>query len=226
VKQWILENHADLLQIARLCRHEAEVLSVRGRAALSPTQWANRRRLRGQRGLKVQIASGPHRRDGWVNVDAARNADIRIDLRRAMPFASDSVAMIFCEHFLDHVQYPDVASKVLGEMHRVLEPGGRARLVMHDAELLARAYLDRDEAFFETIGHGARPYVRGLNFMFRFHGFHQFIHDFESISDLLRRVGFREIRRCECGQSDLPEIVLDHRSDERSAQSMYVEAIK
>lgn len=226
LKRYIVEHHADLLQIIRLCRYEIGVLSVRGQAALSPRQRANRRRLRSERGLRVHIASGPHRAEGWTNVDAAPNADVRADLRRPLPFADESVAMIFCEHFMDHVQYPDVASKVLREMHRVLEPGGRVRLVLHDAEMLARAYLAQDRRFFETIGHPARPYVQGLNFIFRFHGFHQFIHDFESISALLRAVGFQDVRRCECGQSDLPEIVLDHRSDERVAHSMYVEAIK
>lgn len=222
----VLTGHPDVLQIYRLVRYEIDALYATAVGLLSPRQILKRRGVSRRRGLRIHLASGSNPQPGWVNVDASPKADLRTDLRRGLPLPSGSAAMIFCEHFLDHVSYPHLTSRVLRECHRVLAPGGTLRLVLHDAELLARAYVARDVEFFRTIGYPDRPFIEGLNDMFRFQGFHQFIHDHESLERLLRDAGFQQIVRSSHRGSAIPELNLDYEGMDRRVQSMYVEARK
>lgn len=225
-RQWLQRDRPDLLRIARLVRYE--VLSAWSdiRGGLSLRQRALLRRLSSQRQLKLHIASGPVKTDGWINVDGVAGADVQMDLRRTLPFAPDSASMIFCEHFLDHLQFPDVVGRFLAECHRVLEPGGRLRLVMHDGELAAAAYLRRDAEFFRLAMSGAPPSIETLNFVFRFNGFHQFIYDFETLKSVLDRAGFATIFRSSFRASEIQALNLDCDGPDRAVQSLYVEAVK
>ncbi len=226
VRDWLRHDQPDLLRIAWLARYEATSVLVDLRGRFSRRQRALLKELQTQRGLKLHIASGPARKSGWINVDGAAEADVQIDLRRTMPFASGSVAMIFSEHFLDHLQFPDVVGRFLSDCYRVLEPGGRLRLVMHDAELVARAYLNRDAEFFRIAMGGEPPLIETVNQIFRFNGFHQFIYDFEVLKSVLVRAGFDEVVRSTCRGSEISELNLDSDLPDRSIQSLYVEGIK
>lgn len=226
VRDWLRHDRPDLLRIGWLARYEMESAWVDLRGRLSPRQRSLLRQLRGERGLKLHIASGPARKAGWINVDGAADADVRLDLRKPLPFASESVALIFTEHFLDHLQYPDVVGRFLAECHRVLEPGGRLRAVMHDAELVARAYLNRDEQFFRVAMGGSPPLVETVNLIFRFNGFHQFIYDYAAAKHVMERAGFERVFQSSCCGSEIPELNLDSTQPDRTVQSLYVEAVK
>jgi predicted SAM-dependent methyltransferase len=134
--------------------------------------------------------------------------------------------MIFTEHFLDHLQFPHVVGRFLNECFRILEPGGRLRIIVHDAELLARAYLARDEDFFRRAMRGVPPLVQTVNAIFRFNGFHQFIYDFEAMAMVLRKAQFETVVRSSFRGSELSELNLDSDEPDREVQSLYVEAIK
>jgi len=66
------------------------------------------------------------------------------DLSKGIPFASDSVDIVYHSHVLEHLDRP-VAQRFLAETLRVLKPGGISRIVVPDFELLCRAYLDHLE---------------------------------------------------------------------------------
>jgi len=226
VKHWFRNEHPDLLRIAWLGRYELSSAWVDLRGKVSPRQRRLLQKLRTERGLRVHIASGPAKKPGWVNVDGAAAADVQVDLRRGLPFASGSVAMIFSEHFLDHLQFPDVVGRFLSECYRVLEPGGRLRLVMHDADRVAKAYVDRDEDFFRVAMECDGKPLETMNLIFRFNGFHQFIYDFETVQQVLTRAGFGTVLRSTPGGSEIAELNLDSLQRDRTIQSLYVEAIK
>jgi predicted SAM-dependent methyltransferase len=225
-------RYPDLLRLYRLARYELQLLSVSIGSALSPSQRSARNRYRGARGLKVQIGSGRNRVEGWVNIDGGAAADLRMDLRQPLPFADGSVALIFTEHFLDHLAYPHGVARVLGECRRVLEPGGVMRVVVHDAELLLRAYVARDVGFFRAIGaldpqsEVAPTPIAAVNHLFRFNGFHQFIYDFETLEREFLRAGFSSVARSTFRGSAHPELNLDIDLPDRAPQSLYVEATK
>lgn len=226
LKTWFREDYPDGLQILWLIRYEVQGLLVRAGAWLSPS---HRRRLRATRKsshLKLNIASGSLKSAGWLNVDASPNADLRIDLRQNLPITSGSVSLIFSEHFLDHLEYPNTARRFLAECLRVLEPGGRMRLVLHDAEALCRAYVNRDTEYFRLSGETTTNLVEAVNSTFRFNGFHKFIYDFETLEKLLLEVGFSRVIRCQFRQSEIPELVQDFDQVARGVLSMYVEALE
>lgn len=76
----------------------------------------------------------PHPRYvGYVSVDAAPRVDCGVahDLLRPLPLPDGSVDRILSEHFLEHIPLHGIAH-VLRECHRVLRPGGVARIAVPD----------------------------------------------------------------------------------------------
>lgn len=97
---------------------------------------------------------------------------------------------------IEHLDW-DEATVCVGEMFRVLEPGGVCRICTPDLEWIARAFLERDPKVLE--GHRAHRYTAPTwahlpNNYFRMWG-HRFIFDFDSLTMLLRDAGFMEVER-------------------------------
>ncbi|SIT58126.1 hypothetical protein BQ8794_50228 [Mesorhizobium prunaredense] len=223
---WLRRN-PDLIRILRLVKYEAEGLFAHVLGKLSLKQRRKLSELAKQRHLKLNFASGVVPRARWVNVDVIAQADIRMDLRRRIPLPDNCVQHIFCEHFCDHLQFPIAIGNFLKESFRVLEPGGRVRLVMHDMEGLAKAYLNRDQRYFTESGITLSTMAESVNLLFRFNDFHQFLYDFETFKMLLERAGFISIEKCSYRESRAgPELALDHDAPGRELMSMYIEAVK
>lgn len=233
LRNWLQARHPDLLGILRLTRWEWELARVRLISRFSPRQIRLRRKFRSTRGLKVHLACGPNRVEGWVNIDGTPDADLRIDLRSRIPLPSGSAACIFAEHFLDHLQHPDSVGALLRECHRLLQPGGTMRAVVHDGEMLMRAYAAMDTEFFRRVvetgtfaldGESLRLEV--INEVFRYSGTHKFIYDFETLEKAFLRAGFGSVQRSSFRGSPVPEHNLDLDLPDREFQSLYVEAVK
>ncbi|MEW6072940.1 MAG: class I SAM-dependent methyltransferase [Planctomycetota bacterium] len=72
---------------------------------------------------RLNLGAGRTHIPGFVNIDISRRADITLDLGRdRLPFADDSVSLVFSYHTLEHVT--DYLFAV-AEIHRVLRHGGR-----------------------------------------------------------------------------------------------------
>jgi predicted SAM-dependent methyltransferase len=226
LKSAIKTRYPDVIRILRLIRYELAALKSDWLARLSLRQAARLRRLRKQRGIRLNIANGRSKKEGWVNLDVTPAADVCMDLRRKLPFADRSVALIFTEHFCDHINFPDMISRFLAECHRVLEPGGRARFVIHDAEGLMRACVERDKRYFEVGEQMHQTMMVAVNHLFRMNDFHQFLYDYETFAMLLSKAGFNKIKRCGYLQSECPDLVLDYVHPHREVLSMYIEAQK
>jgi len=74
--------------------------------------------------LKLNIGCGSNLKADWVNIDLFQKADLQLDIRENLPFADESVSIVYSEHFFEHLEYPDEALKFLRESWRVLTPGG------------------------------------------------------------------------------------------------------
>ena len=229
LQRWLQHNHPDLMRIVRLLRHEAQLAIITLKSAFSPRQWRTRRQLKNGHNLKVQLGSGQNPVPGWVDIDGTYNADVQIDIRRSWPLNSESVAYIFTEHFLDHLQFPDGIGHVLRECYRVLKPGGIMRAVVHDAELLLRAYVELDVEFFRWISgydENVSSFITMVNHVFRFNDFHQFIYDYETLEKQFLKAGFTSVQRSSFRGSQTPELNLDLDLPDRAPQSLYTEAVK
>lgn len=84
--------------------------------------------------VRLNLGSGDHYEDGWVNVDLPGNGvrvDVAHDITERLPFDDGSVDKVYLGHVLEHVDY-DLVVAVLGEVRRVLVPGGDGCIVGPD----------------------------------------------------------------------------------------------
>ncbi len=88
--------------------------------------------------IKIDIGCGPWKKEGfigidneegstqWKNVPGAKAIDINYDLSKGIPFADGTVEEVFASHFLEHTDL----MFMLGEIHRVLKPGGKLEFIV------------------------------------------------------------------------------------------------
>jgi predicted SAM-dependent methyltransferase len=219
-----LFNHRTLA----LVRWDLSLLRMRGKNALTFQKQRIRARLaRGTRPLYLNLGSGPRglSDEHWVNVDAVidRNVDYLLDFNRRLPFPDESFDGIFCEHVLEHFTL-DEGERMAREAYRVLRPSGCFRVVAPDGELIMRHYFDQPDSLRQFRGAGETD-MEVVNSHFHQRYEHQFIYDFKTLTKMLTRAGFREVKQASYGQGPLcPPIVLDDQKYEW--ESLYAEALK
>jgi ubiquinone/menaquinone biosynthesis C-methylase UbiE len=166
------------------------------------------------------------------------------DARKRLPFKDGSVDFIYTSHFLEHVQHYE-AEDILKECKRILAPSGVLRVSVPDLKIVSEKYLAKDMNFFKrmmgyepsqaNLGNIADLYVRQFlgydswsrpgflkSLQRRFIRGHLWMYDFESLSDILSKAGFKRIERCEAGQGKVPD--LDFLEVYYRDHSLYVEA--
>jgi len=215
-----------LLAIARWDFH---LIAVRLRNAVTGQRRRTRQFLATrQRPVFLNLGSGPRGVDDghWVNVDAFRDRNVHflLDLSRRLPFPESSFRGVFCEHVLEHFSSED-GEKIAREVHRVLEPDGRFRIVVPDAELVVRRYLDAPKELVAWRGEGNVTPMETVNSFFRQRYEHQFLYDWPTMEKVLLSAGFSKVFRSRYGENvhGIP-IVLDDAKYEW--ESLYVEAVK
>lgn len=214
-------------------RREFAALRTRVANAVDPRHHAEIGRLAEARGLSVNLGSGGRGLPGWINVELTRHhdTDLCLDIRQKLPFASGSVRRLLIEHVLEHVDFKTSVPRLLAEIHRVLEPGGAARIIVPDAERFLAAYVSKDADAWRALGWDVsrlpddiRTPMHVVNHIFHQDGEHLFGYDFETLRLLLQDAGFAEIeRRAYLGSSD-PELAIDQSN--HAPYSLYVEARK
>jgi predicted SAM-dependent methyltransferase len=137
------------------------------------------------------------------------------DLSWSVPFGDNTLDCIYSSHFLEHLSKRDGA-RLVGEIYRVLKPGGRVRISIPDLNYALSLYASgekermlQDYFFIDSQG---SYYAR-----------HKYMYDFEGLRKLLAEKGFTEIEKCGFQQGQLPDIeILDNRPED----SLFVEAAK
>ena len=180
------------------------------------------RKYRGAKELKLHLGCGPRAKPGWVNADLGESADVLLDLRRPLPFDDGSCAVIYSEHFFEHLDYPRPASRFLADCRRLLKPGGRFRVVVPDIDQVLRAYVNGGtDEYYEAQRRWnpdwCRTQIEHVNFNFRQGTEHRFAYDWETLRLLLERCGFVQIERRDF------EAGLD--SEDRRVGSLYVDCV-
>jgi len=172
--------------------------------------------------VRLNLGCGRTPLPRWTNVDlAGRNdADLVLDVRRPLPFASDSVEAIFSEHLVEHLTYDD-ATFLLSECARVLRPEGVIRIVAPDFGRYARAYVTGDGDFLDTARAGRATPLMALAEVVYGYG-HRSIWDVETLVAVLEHCGLR------AAESEFGVSALEPCPDrpERRDESLYVEGRK
>jgi predicted SAM-dependent methyltransferase len=200
---------------------------------------ARRRYLASTPAPKLHLGCGPRVEPGWLNADKFhRRADIYLNAYRPLPFADGTFAIVFAEHLIEHLRIDKVRG-FLGEVHRVLRPGGLFRVSCPDLGLFVAKYAAGDRAFFAPIlehfegkrakTNDARYWVvrtLGGALMSRayFHH-HRWMYDFATLRGCLEEVGFPRIVQQAYRRSVAAEAAALDNPD-RAFESLYVDAVK
>ena len=178
------------------------------------------------KGLILDIGCGPNRNSKNINLDYAwqPGVDICCDITRGLPLPDNYVAGIFSEHCLEHISQESTLH-VFREMHRVLSPGGRIRIVVPDLDIYIIQYTTKQPMPYAGNDEmqGIYTSAMSINRIMRAHG-HQFIYDYETLQAMLDVCKFEEITKCKSGVGAEQALLLD--TPDRAIESLYVEARK
>jgi SAM-dependent methyltransferase len=185
--------------------------------------------------LYVQVGCGYCAPDGWLNYDASptlrwerlpllgslwtpnaqrfpRNARYG-DVVRGLPLPDGSAAGVYASHMLEHLSLED-CRRALGEIRRLLAPGGFFRLVVPDLRARAARYLEASgddpgaaHRFLREslLGQERRPASLFAKLRDQLgHGRHLWMWDEPSMVGALQEAGFRAVRRCRHGDAQDP----------------------
>jgi len=164
---------------------------------------------------------------GWFGVDCFFSDCVEyvLDLRRKLPYKSNSVDLCYSEHFIEHL-WPNELVNHLNEVFRILKPGGRYRVVVPSALRFVDRYVAGDEAFFALAFPWAQRPMGAIHDIIYFAGDHKNIFDFKELKYLATQVGFTEVVESSCNSSELEIMHIDISDPQRVAESLYVEMIK
>ncbi len=148
---------------------------------------------------------------------------------RHIPESASSVDIVYSSHMFEHLDRTE-AETFLAEVMRVLRPGGTLRLVLPDLRVRVDAYLssgdgDRFVASLDICQGRPRTLKDRLQAAILGHRGHLWMYDEQSLSGILAKAGFVEVRPCKPGETTIRDPgSLSLR--EREGRSIYVEAKK
>jgi len=179
----------------------------------------------GKIGLKLNIGCGSNRKEGWVNIDLSSNADLTLDMRERIPLSDNSAKIIYSEHFVEHLDYPENAKLFLRECFRLLEPNGIFRVGVPDASWPLLSYADvSDGGYFRACEaerwhpDWCKTRLDHINYHFRQGVDHRYAYDFETMEYVLKETGFVEIYESEFDPN--------FDTDSRKLGTLYLNALK
>jgi len=174
--------------------------------------------------LRLHLGCGPMARRGWINCDLKPlpGVDLRCDLRRGLPFASASMVHVAAVHVLQDLAWLDIPP-LLGELHRVLAPGGMLRIGVPDLDKAIDAYVRNDASYFYVPDADARSAGAKLVTQIIWYGSVRTPCNFAFLHERLRAAGFGTVLGRAFGESAMPGLA---DLDTRERESLYVEAVK
>ncbi len=226
--------------LKRLPVNRQVVTHLRFEVNAAMARWSNRWRPRDQRILRqlktngkwrVNVGCGPFGQVGWVNLDLFDHPGVTLttDCRRSLPMADGSCKGIHVEHFLEHLHPVDERASFLNDCFRCLAPGGILRVIVPDAAVYLRAYLEPGWNALNNLGCGGeRPEslfttkMEALSHVFVQNGEHYGGFDVETLEQCLRAADFKDIQMKSWRIGSFPEGCIDR--EQHRPYSLYMEA--
>ena len=158
----------------------------------------------------IQLGCGKHLLPDYINIDINDDADIFWDVRKSLPFKSNSINKIFSEHFFEHLDYPISANKLLEESYRVLKNNGKFIIGVPDCSYPLNDIYNDDNSNMNIakkkwysnrsdILENMNTNLDYLNYVMRDQLFHKVYHPHywgyneENLSLLLKKNGFKNV---------------------------------
>jgi len=176
--------------------------------------------------MKLHLGCGRRYIPGFVHIDVVDHPHVdHVSSIDNLSFLQDgSVDLIYNCHVLEHFKRREVA-RVLAEWYRVLAPGGRLRISVPDFAALCEIY-NRTQDLGLVIGpiFGRQDYLYNI---------HYNLFDFDTLKNLLERVGFSEVHRYDWRETehanvdDYSQAYIPHMDKERGVLiSLNVECLR
>jgi predicted SAM-dependent methyltransferase len=177
--------------------------------------------------VKVNLGCGPWKLDGWINVDIepSYKPELLHDLRKPLPWGNETVDYIHMEHFFEHIPQTD-GLKLLFECYRVMKWGGVIRINGPDLEKLAKLYISRNYNDWRTRTTAPGETICDLMNDVFYNWGHCYIPDSTQLIYILEKVGFRGVRICVFGKSEIQELCNVEIRTMSIPEDTVVEAIK
>lgn len=176
--------------------------------------------------IQLHLGCGKRHIPGFIHIDVRKfpHVDYVAPVDKLDMFKVNSVDLIYACHLLEHFQRKQLIN-VLKEWHRVLKPGGILRIAVPDFSALVKVYLKhKDLGLISGPLYGRQDYAENI---------HYISFDFESLKKLLRKAGFKDIRRYDWRRTihknydDYSQAYLPHLDKEKGVLiSLNVEATK
>jgi len=142
--------------------------------------------------LRLNIG-GTSPKEGWkiLNIQPGPDVDFIGDCKSLGQFNDNSCQEIYASHVMEHLSYVDELQGALGEMYRILVPGGTCRISVPDFERLCRMFLH------PSLSGEQRFFVMNMIFGGQQDpwDFHKVGLTWEFLSSYLKRAGFSTLDR-------------------------------
>ena len=164
---------------------------------------------------KLHLGAGTINLDTWFNTDLSPKVNEKIYYLNMLKipyfFDDNTFDYIFSEHNFEHFTLEELY-KILKECIRVLKPDGIIRIAIPDLNKIIKFYQEENTTNTQYKEWGIKTFIPFahekklknkaivLNNFFRDWG-HKFIYDYETIYDLLKVCGYKEITECKISKS-------------------------
>lgn len=161
-----------------------------------------RKYLKENKVCKLHLGCGNNYYKGFLNSDAL-SGKIYIDIRKKLPFRSNTFDEIYSNHLIEHIYKKDFISFVK-ECKRVLKPEGKIIFCTPDMIKIMKIFLiEKNKYKIDIISHGHKEFSFDKNFFVSnyindlshiFFG-HKYLYSFEYLSYIINREGFIKIKQ-------------------------------
>jgi len=132
----------------------------------------------------------------WIHIDKGKYPHVTShDITRLLFFDDNSVDLIYASHVFEYFDREE-GFNVLKEWFRVLKEWGILRIAVPDFEQMAKLYTEKKFPLQNILGplYGKMKIQKeeedNLEFIY-----HKTTYDFNNLNELLRQVGFKDIRK-------------------------------
>lgn len=191
------------------------ILKYKGLALASQPLFINY--LKNNEVKKLQIGCGHNVFEGWLNTDLSyKKGKIGfLNAGKRFPFKNDTFDFIYSEHIFEHLNFKQEQTMLL-ECFRVLKPNGTIRLATPNMDFLVDLYLNpQKEINLDYISWSLKHFLPEIKYQLQgtkgievyvvnnfFRDWdHQIIHTENSLDELFKICGFKNINRCETSKS-------------------------
>jgi len=140
------------------------------------------------------------------------------DIRWGIPFRDNSVDIVFTSHFLEHLPQK-AALNFLNKCYVILKKDGIIRIVVPDIDIILGNYS-------KDFRKQPIDAINELNLRIFEEGQHKHMYSYKSLSAILSKIGFRNIKKMDYRKSRISDIDKLETPKLKYYTSLYIEAQK